>query len=424
MNKNNNYFSDVTDLFLKAKNEEKIKIDPKSKAEIRSTLTNKIAELKGVPEDTTAETHTGSSFANFWNRYKYQFLGVPATVFAIMAIVYAANNIMFTIPKEDYSPKGSQNSQESQLAPENQDTQKNQNERNEPESPPEQARKAENEQDEPVFETLPEGEIKEPELLVLDINEMGSKEETRRLNKLPEKEPEEIMTGGGELPENETQNLKDNVKSEQQTEEPEKQQTEEQQSPDETSETKETKDEKSAQKITATRSDDEADQPKQDQPETENQTLEQTQPEPDEPADELQTQETAADDKPQELKVLTPQERNPSLATNTGEKTVSLESLYTSKPAEPVKTVNDEVAVNYYLAPEVEVSPEFDGEILKEITGDFKSGIANVYYLSEEKVVVKVQQDDASKYYLYEKNESGEWTTRKYEKQLSYVMLK
>ncbi|MCD6110010.1 hypothetical protein J7J83_04600 [bacterium] len=92
---NKNYFSDITDLFFKVKNEENIQIDESEKAKIKNILQTRINEIKNVKE------HKQDSF---WNKWRYQLIGAPASLLALVLALYATTNLNVSIPKEDFSP--------------------------------------------------------------------------------------------------------------------------------------------------------------------------------------------------------------------------------------------------------------------------------------------------------------------------------
>jgi hypothetical protein len=97
MDKNNNYFSDITDLFLDAKKEERINVDPQTKNAMREMLKYKISEAKGEVQ----ATHDRPNFMDIFKRWKYQLVGVPATLAVLVLGVYAANNLGVFFPKEE-----------------------------------------------------------------------------------------------------------------------------------------------------------------------------------------------------------------------------------------------------------------------------------------------------------------------------------
>lgn len=99
---NKNYFSDITELFLKVKKEENIQIDETAKADIRKMLQSKISEMK--TGDTYERLEPLAPEKSFWSMWKNQLIGVPASLAAIALVVYAASNINVSIPKEDFSP--------------------------------------------------------------------------------------------------------------------------------------------------------------------------------------------------------------------------------------------------------------------------------------------------------------------------------
>jgi len=96
-----NYFSDITDLFIKAKKAEKIDVNPHSKAAIREMLAYKVDEMKQA--DMTPEK-------GFFAKWKYQLVGVPASLFAVFMVVFAFQNLAIIMPKEDFAPEATEGS--------------------------------------------------------------------------------------------------------------------------------------------------------------------------------------------------------------------------------------------------------------------------------------------------------------------------
>jgi len=97
-----NYFSDITDLFLKIKREENIQINEEAKAEIREMLQAKIIKIK---DDAIQNAQIDDSLKQpFWVTWRYQLFGIPASLFALVLIVFITSNLKVSIPKEDFSP--------------------------------------------------------------------------------------------------------------------------------------------------------------------------------------------------------------------------------------------------------------------------------------------------------------------------------
>jgi hypothetical protein len=96
-----NYFSDITELFIKAKKAEKINVNPHSKAAIREMLAYKIDQIK----TSAAEPKEG-----FFSKWKFQLMGVPASLFAVFMVVFAFQNLQITMPKEDFAPGATEGS--------------------------------------------------------------------------------------------------------------------------------------------------------------------------------------------------------------------------------------------------------------------------------------------------------------------------
>jgi hypothetical protein len=94
----NSYFSDITDLFLKAKNAENIEVDQHSKAATREMLSYKIEQMKEIAAPSEEQP-------SFWNKWKKQLIGVPASVLAVFVIVFALQNTQIDMPQEDFAPE-------------------------------------------------------------------------------------------------------------------------------------------------------------------------------------------------------------------------------------------------------------------------------------------------------------------------------
>lgn len=142
MNKNN-YFNDITELFIKAKKAENIEVNPHSKAATREMLSYKIDQMKSNKQDAPKE--------GFWKTWKKQLIGVPASLLAIFVVVFAAQNMQITIPKEDFTPSGTQETDTETTTDSIYD---------------------EAESDSPIIEDAEKPEPKvEPELMVIDYDE-------------------------------------------------------------------------------------------------------------------------------------------------------------------------------------------------------------------------------------------------------------
>ena len=85
----NNYFSDITELFIKAKQAEKINVSPHSKAAIREMLAHRADEIKAAE---------GAPTGSFFSKWKFQLMGVPASFFAVFLLVFAFQNLQITMP--------------------------------------------------------------------------------------------------------------------------------------------------------------------------------------------------------------------------------------------------------------------------------------------------------------------------------------
>ena len=105
---NKHYFSDITDLFLKVKKEENITIDANAKESIKKMLHAKINKMKAA--DTYEKLEPIGGKQSFWTTWKRQLIGVPASLVAVMVIVFAMSSLQPSIPKDDFSPRQTETS--------------------------------------------------------------------------------------------------------------------------------------------------------------------------------------------------------------------------------------------------------------------------------------------------------------------------
>lgn len=105
---NKHYFSDITDLFLKVKKEENIPIDANAKESIKKMLHAKINKMKAA--DTYEKLEPVGGKQSFWTTWKRQLIGVPASLVAVMVIVFAMSSLQPSIPKDDFSPRQTETS--------------------------------------------------------------------------------------------------------------------------------------------------------------------------------------------------------------------------------------------------------------------------------------------------------------------------
>lgn len=174
MNKNN-YFGDITELFLEARQAEDIQVNAHAKASIREMLAYKIDQINV----RNSENESGENFLSKW---RYRLLGIPASIFAVLVVVMAVQNMQISMPKEDFTPAA-----------------------NDPVT---------FEEDIPVIEDVEEMEVRKlkPELLIIDYGESAptssaptssapTSSSVSNATSLPSNEPlpskPPIKTGGG-----------------------------------------------------------------------------------------------------------------------------------------------------------------------------------------------------------------------------------
>lgn len=357
MRRNSNYFADVSQFFLKAKRREQIELDPEIKSRIRGSIELKINDLKFRPEEPAHAVEKPTEPAlnpapkqSFWRTWRYQFIGVPASLFALMLIVFAANNFKFTLPaSQDFAPASDDYIVEEKplIA-------------------------------EIITETQPEKKPK-PELLILDINDLGQ----RNLNQLPAAEPaaEPVKQPSAQQTISvQTKEDADTKKTTQSTTEPDTAIT---QTP--TIKTTDTTTKPPAtvtDEALITSSDD-----LRTQPEAE------VQPEP----QQLISADTADDTTESEIKTIE--------TTKTLAPTASTTSL--------LENNNELFKISYYGTSLSAQEPDFDKAILDTLISDKSPSAVKVYYTDETHVTVEVTLEKITKYYTYEKKDL-EWTITKF----------
>lgn len=401
MHKNTNYFSDVINLLLEAKNNEQIKVDPQAKAEIQARIANKIAEIKAVgkkmPDPTPKQ-------AGPW----WKLIGVPATIGALMIMLYAA------LPKDGVPQITEPEPKTPQYALQTTDTdatdalQQDTEDRLTDAEEDADALQATQEPDEPERVQTPRPR---PELLVLDVSEMGRRHlepEARTLNKIPE-------TGGSpDLTAQIQESDQQTARKETPAEPTESADQAEQETPAEPTEqdSKATEQESDKSTIIARTPEDQ---------EAEDTPLKQEEPE----ADKRETR--SAESAQQETEepttiVLLPREQE----DDDSAKGTRAEAQEESQATFPVfTTLPNSIAnrVKYYNAEQFAESADFDEKILYELTKNISPDEINIYYRSSSSVLVEIKKNGISKWYLYAKSRSGSWTIQKYEKHTSLSML-
>ena len=343
----NHYFSDITELFLKAKEEENIEPNPHTKATVREMLVYKINEMKAAPAPRE----------NFFNKWKFQLIGVPASLFGLVLIVFAATNLKFTIPKEDFTPTTEKApAQEVEMIIEK------------PQQEPEK--------DRPIVKTA----------VKPDLSETPS----RTLKKLPV-----VSTRGGEEVVVEEPVEETTVKTvfKPKIEEP----------------TLTTP----ILIITPEEPEESLDQDIPTEPVVEEPAIEE------EPI-EIPTKPILIDppkiDTPEPL-LAEPITTPPITTAPLAEKALVVD--YTENAQEFVEKVEmqeETYDVFYYRDSELLKEPIFDKEQIIKLTGASDPSAVNVYYTEEKQVVVEVKENGTSKWYLFA-NVNDIWTIQKYEKQ-------
>jgi len=352
MRRNSNYFGDISQFFLKAKRQEKIELDPEIKNRIKSSLELKIQDLKYQPiepieEPMPVERINPVEKVSFWHTWRYQFIGVPASLFALLLIVFAANNFKFPL------------------------------------SPTKTI------EDKPTISATPEKttekiEKSKPELLVLDINDMGK----RTLNEFAETTTQKSQPSTTVKT---TPAVTTSAPSTTSADTP-------------VANSQATQDSKIDQ------------QTGQTETETEDAALpaEQTQDSLSEPVEEEQLPEETNDVQPEnivpETPQVTPEETTP--APSTFSKTYDDQVLSLSKNVLLKKIKEDGCFVSYYGTSSLS-EPVFDKSIIKELISGKSASTVNVYYTDATHATVEITDGRATKYYSYEQK-GLEWTVTKF----------
>lgn len=390
------YFDDITELFLEAKKEEQIEVNPQVENAVREMLKYKISLLKG-PGKLTPDR---PDIFGFFRKWKYQLIGLPASLIALIFIVFAASNLQFAIPKEDLVTQKTTPAEadepytlQAELADEEVDVA---------------------EADRALLRTVKKSDVKP---LTIDINDLG-KINSRALNKIQQSEtgtetesatpavPEskELLSSGTIIDYNDI----DFVISK-----------------PEPVTAKKIADEESAEVLPEDTASEESPDEEDDLPET--------QPEPE--ADEITPTELIQEEEP----IAQPDENISEEAPSpTGEFTASLmiavlpaeeqtlKRIYTQQEQTFVKAVEEEAyPVYYYRDSSITTVPSFDESILKNIAIKTQPSSMTVYYTSDDNVVVELQLegDTTVKWYLFSRV-NGAWTIQKYEKEILNDVVK
>ena len=448
MRRNTNYFGDVSQFFLKAKKEENFVLDPKIKNELREKLSLKINEIKNaVIEKDIQDIDETPVSGGFWTLWKRQLISVPASLFALVMIVFAANNFNFSLQtKEDFSPTTEKTTD---LQTTLLDT-----------TVPDSAL---------IAETTPV-ETEKPELLVLNINELGSNSTLpeRNLNKY-QPPAETPKTTEPAVYQSQTTTTTEQQPANQQTEKIVSSTSQQNNNTTSTASTAATapKTQTSTQSKTTTSTSTTAQtaQPSNttttSSAQTTQQSVSETQSDTSSDTTATQTQteqpetittQPASTTPPAEIISAIPATTGTITATQQLEDQTVLPETVTSaatminlnadliENAEVgfqttaytlVKTsLNDyikdntvlvqkvrtrEYTINYYTNSSGQKQPEFDRSIIAEVTSGKSPSAVNIYYISETQVLVEVIEGTTKKLYLYENKGEG-WTVIKYEK--------
>ena len=448
-------------------------LDPEVKNSIREKISLKINEIKNPQTETADASETikepvvqpatkkvqqpaikksfdePESTGNFWTRWKYQLISVPASFFALIMIVFAANNFSFIMrPNEDFSPKNT-DIQTSVL-----DTSKIEDSALISEATPEKT------------------ETQTPELLVLDINDLGQINipSERTLNKYQQtaettktsKQP--VVTGENQTTtarSPQTNNIAQQPTSASNQTEPAVSSANRQ-----TNSTDTTQTQTATQRTTTTSATSQTEtssttgsqqtgaetqmtassgtssattsQPEQTQPAS-SQTVSdsETTPPPATTATASLTPEvtdtTPVAQQPenqtaQPLQATSNQAAtytNPAITENNITK-IGTPGIYNIEPVALSSYIQDSTVLlnkvrsktyttNYYTDASGQSGPAFDRTIIGEITADKSPSAVNVYYINSTRVIIEIVEGTTKKLYLYENKGDG-WTVIKYEK--------
>ncbi|MBD3157027.1 hypothetical protein GF369_04345 [Candidatus Peregrinibacteria bacterium] len=379
---NKHYFSDITDLFLKVKQEENIPIDANAKESIKAMLRKQINEMKDADTYKNLEPLGGKQ--SFWTTWKRQLIGVPASLVAVMVIVFAMSSLQPSVPKDDFSPRQSE--------------------------PAPQATEEAVEKhvfDRPLVKTAQKPETKQLE----------NQQEDRSLNK---KDRAEATVVSYETPvakednKQEESSLFDDIQYN-------------------TGQTF----------ILQTNEDEDVYEETEKQQETQpRQTEEDPEPEPDMDTDveaetkpDTNTEQDVQTENIVNIAVQESPEPLDSLEADIPPDTVT-EIQDVQEPLEPTLDAIDEsratqvkqpaltaYPVYVYKDKNLEESPAFSKEKLAKLTKSYTPDLVSVYYVENNQVVVEIEENDITKWYLFD-NIDGTWTISKYEKFITKDVVK
>jgi hypothetical protein len=355
---NKHYFSDITDLFLKVKKEENIPIDANAKESIKKMLHAKINKMKAANTYEKLEPIGGKQ--SFWTTWKRQLIGVPASLVAVMVIVFAMSSLQPSIPKDDFSPRQTETSTTTE------EVQK------------EQAF------DRPLVKTAQKPDTPKQEDRQSDRSLNKTEKEEQIIVAPPVEEEEKLFIDEIQYTAGQTFIL---------------------QTPEETEPEPETETETSigqAQEIkpeTAVNKND----AKED-------TTTQDSLDANVPLDTAREQETQVSQEVQEQ-----QEVQETQTTETPlDQTLSTQVNQTAITAYPVYVYKDK---------SLKESPAFSEEKLAKLTKSKTPDLISVYYVENNQVVVEIEENRVTKWYLFD-NIDGTWTISKYEKFITKDVIK
>ncbi len=389
------YFSDITELFLRAKKEEQIEVNPQIKNAVREMLKYKISEIKG----TKNIAQDKPDIFGFFRKWRYQLVAVPASLATLIIVVFAASNLRLTIPKEDLATDIQQADKIAQTEIDKSYSLIADLEAEDEIDP--------TETDRALLQT-----VSKPDNKPLSIN-VNDKTTTRTLNKIPQTGRENyIADNTPDVPDS-----KELLSSEAildfdfilpKTESAEKSSDDVVEKPQETlpgessdEPTKEVADEPTSEPETYIASIDEEDT--------------------------RSAEEIVADEAVQEEATEPKAEfTTSSMIAVLPEEEQTLKRIYTEKEQIFVKQTREEsYPVYYFRNSSVDIAPKFDESLLKNISEKSLPSSMTVYYTDDDKVLVEMalKEDSATKWYLFEKV-NDTWTIQKYEKEIVNDVVK
>lgn len=393
---NKHYFSDITDLFLRVKKEENIPIDAKAKESIKTMLHKKINEMKNADTYENLEPLGGKQ--SFWATWKRQLIGVPASLVAVMVIVFAMSSLQPTIPKDDFSPR-----------------------QDEPTPPATEEAVEEHVFDRPLVKTAhnPETTASEERQGDRSLN----REERPRETNVPTETPvtyedtrQEESSLFDDIPYTAGQTfILQTTEDETAHEDTDAQETEQTDQPEQTTEEQATDIQTEADDNTE--SDAETSTDGEQDIQTEDITNKSVQESP-------ESQETQETQEPQDsLEADIPLDTVTEIQDTLEPQEPTLDVLDDSIAAQVKQPVQTAYPVYVYKDESLEESPAFSKEKLAKLTKSKTPDLVSVYYVESNRVVVEIEENDITKWYLFD-NVDGTWTISKYEKFITKDVVK